>query len=57
MKIIPTNLVNKLTLNPFLFSHGNKKHESNFQQVDGLVTRNNFVYSESWSTSKLCRVH
>ena len=56
--IIPTNLVTISLLSlvcPFVET---KKQESNFQQVGGLVTRNIsfFVYSESRSTLKVCRI-
>ena len=42
----------------FLSFHRNQKQESNFQQVVGLVTRNNFgfFYSESRSTSEIYRI-
>ena len=40
--IIPTNLVTNSLSSLFLSFHKNKKQESNFQQVGGLVTRNSF---------------
>ena len=42
--IISTNVV-KFTVIPFLsFCRNQKKNESNFQQVGGLVTRNSFAF-------------
>ena len=48
----------KFTFITFFSFHRNQKQESNFQQVGGLVTRNSFAffYSESRSTSKVCRI-
>ena len=49
----------KFTFILFLSFLANQKQESGFQQVGGLVTRNIsvfFVYSESRSTSKPCRI-
>ena len=41
---IPTNLVINLLLFHFLWSHRNRKQESNFQQVGGLVATNSFAF-------------
>ena len=41
--IIPTSLVTS-SLSFFLSLHKNQKQESNFQQVDGVVTRNSFAF-------------
>ena len=62
MEIIVTIILGNLVTNPllslFCIFVENQKQELNFQQIDNLVTRNFlfFVYSESRSTSKVCRI-
>ena len=55
MKIILTNYNSykssyKFTFIPFFSFHRNRKQESNFQQLGGLVTRNSFALCLYWVT-------
>ena len=54
--IIPTDLVTNSLLSTFFSFLTNQNQEPGFQQVDGLVTRNISVHSESHSTLKSCRI-
>ena len=58
LTIISTNLSKNSFLSSFCPFLQTKKQESGFQQVSDLVTRNIsfFVYSESRSNSKPCRI-
>ena len=58
MKIIVTIILTDLVTNSLLSSFCHFLQQVDFEQVDGLVTRNIpvFVYTESGSTSKPCRI-
>ena len=58
LTINPTHQVANFFLSSFFSFLANQKQKSGFQRVGGLVTRNIsvFVQSESYSTSKPCRI-